>query len=48
MTNKRPAPVGHQALSAQDLAGVPVCFRWVGYSPARGLQEANGYREVRP
>jgi hypothetical protein len=27
MTNERPAPVGHQALSAQGTAGVPVLFR---------------------
>jgi hypothetical protein len=34
MTNERPTPVGHQAPSAQDIAGVPVLFRWMGYSPA--------------
>jgi hypothetical protein len=42
MTNERPAPVGHQASSAQDIAGVPVLFRWMGYSPAQGIQKANG------
>jgi len=42
MTNARPASVGHRTLSAQDIAGVPVLFRWVGYSPAEGIQKANG------
>jgi hypothetical protein len=41
MTNKRPVPVDQQASSTQDLAGVPVRFRWMAYSPARGIQEAN-------
>ena len=42
MTNEKPASVGHQTSSAQDIAVVPVLFRWMGYSPAEGIQKANG------
>jgi hypothetical protein len=42
MTNERLAPVDHQTSIVQDLAGVPVLFRWISYSPARGTQKANG------
>ena len=41
MTNERPTPVDHQATCVQDIAAVPVRFRWMAYSPARGIQEAN-------
>jgi hypothetical protein len=42
MTDERPATVGHQAPSAQDVAGVPALFGWRDYSPAEGIQKANG------
>jgi hypothetical protein len=42
MTNERVAPVGHQAPSAKDIAGVLVLFRWMGYSSAEANQKAYG------
>jgi hypothetical protein len=42
MTNERPTPVDHQATCVQDIAAVPVRFRWIGYSPVEGTQKTNG------
>jgi hypothetical protein len=48
MTNQGPTPVDHQASIVQDLAGVPVLFRWISNAPARGILEVSGKREVLP
>jgi hypothetical protein len=36
MTNERPASVDYQASIAQDLACVPVLFRWMSKPKANG------------